>query len=142
MATNNPDGTKAHLKFLFTAAFDHGFRVQQTQDDKSASDPERSAFFDVLRAIEQGKRLDCFWLTGEGHTYCVRLTDGAFAVDGVPFATHEEDLENFRILYFRVRDTHFNTDQDVLGHEIAYRIGFQANVKGTGENIQRWIELR
>lgn len=141
MATNNPDGSKLRLKYLFTAVFTDGSRIRQNPEDTSSHTEGRSSFYDVLKEIEGGKQLERFLLIGES-TVVVDLRNGQFAINGARFVMHEEDLEDFRILYFRVRDTHFTPGNELIGYECSYRIGFQANVKGTGENVQRWMEIK
>lgn len=118
------------LKYLFIAEYSDGATYIQTQEDKSIVEPEkRSAFFDV-----DHDRLVKFSLIGQGmdnpHTYSVDLRDGHFEVDGVPFYFHEEDLLNFKLIFFR-RHTH--TKNQSSGHEthaIAYKIGWQCLVNG------------
>jgi hypothetical protein len=141
MATLHPDGTKLVLDYLFVADFRDGTTIRQNADDQSATAPERSCFFDVLEAQKQGKELIRFSLVGE-HTYSIDLTTGRFQVDSASFAVDERELVNFRVLYFRVRDSHFSGVGVYQGYSVAYRIGFQANDKATGENVQHYIEIQ
>lgn len=141
MATHLPDGTPLVLDYLFTAEFRDGTTIQQSADDQSALEPERSCFFDVLEAQKQGKELVHFSLEGNGHLYAIDLTTGQFSANNATFVLHERALINFRVLYFRVRDTHFSGLGDYQGYTVAYRLGFQANDKQTGENVQHYIEF-
>lgn len=147
MATNNFDGTKLDLKYLFKAEFEDGTIIAQGPEDISSIDPERSCFFDVLKAVEEGKKPVKFTLEGQGHVYAVSLIDGHFEVDGIPFFAHEQiDLKDFRIMYFRVRDTHFSqsggSTPKYLSSDCSYRIGWQANDVRSGENHQQFIEIK
>jgi hypothetical protein len=140
MATLHPDGTALTLEYLFIAEFRDGTTIRQTADDQSATAPERSCFFDVLEAQNQGKELIRFSLVG-AHTYSIDLTTGRFHADTTSFILHDRERVNFRVLYFRVRDSHFSGAGVYQGYNVAYRIGFQANDKHTGENVQHYIEI-
>ncbi len=140
MATLTPNGDKITLKYLFKAEFRDGTIITQNADDQSVIEDNRSCFFDVLEAQ---KELVRFSLEGEGQIWSVDLTSGHFTHNGIQFSLHEPiELENFRVLYCRVRDNHFNMGQEFLGHDIAYRIGWQANGKLDGKNYQNFIEIK
>ena len=144
MATTGADGKKIHLKYLFRAYFANGDVITQDQDDTSHVDPTKSRFTDVLDMVRNGVPLVYFELFSEGEdddTYGVDLINGEFDVRGKVFKVHEADLENFRVLFFRVRDTHFTPEMQVIGEEVAYRIGWQANEKRTKRNEEHWIEI-
>lgn len=153
MATNTAEGKKLHLKYLFTAYFENGDEIAQDQDDTSKIDPERSRFFDVLQLVNAGVKLVYFELNpadpDDKSYHGIDLENGTFNINGATFQMHERDLENFRVLFFRVRDTHFNvTPQNVqmnettfAGEDVFYRIGFQANEKKTGRNEEHWIQF-
>lgn len=121
------------LKYLFRATFADDSIIQQTQDDVSPNDPKRSQFFDVLEKAKTTP-LTAFVLVGEGHEYGVDLRDGHFEIDGVPFRFHEdEDYKDFRIVFWRRHRHHIEVSiarNKEVGHEIAYRIGWQCTVKG------------
>jgi len=141
MATLTPDGKKIVLKYLFKAEFEDGTCILQNEGDQSTIDASRSSFYDVLKEQEKGKKLVKFTLQGNGHACAVDLTDGHFEANGVAFFLHEKvEMEEFRIMYFRVRDNHF-TNGEFVGGDTAYRIGWQANQKITGENEQHFIEI-
>lgn len=145
MGTLTPDGKKIHLKYLFRAIFADGSELVQDQNDESTLVPGKSAFFDVLDKIENGTPLVYFQLfsndEGVDNTFGIRLDEGTFYVNDVPFKLHERDLENFRVIYFVVRDNHFKFSGEYIGHEEFYRIGFQANEKNTGRNEEHWLHI-
>lgn len=123
------------LKYKFSALYSDGTTFMQGDDDVSATDPKRSAFYDIDQS-----RLEAFALAGEGHTYAVDLTDGTFGIDGVPFRMHEGPLSNIRLIFFR-RHTHsINVAHKELAHETVYRLGWQG-INAEGENVQRVMEL-
>lgn len=123
------------IKYLFTALYTDGSTYVQNEGDVSDVDPERSCFYDVDQS-----RLEAFALAGEGHTYAVDLTNGAFGIDGVPFRMHEGPLSNIRLIFFR-RHTHsINVAHKELSHQTVYRLGWQG-INAEGENVQRVMEL-
>jgi len=124
------------LKYLFVAQFNDGTFIYQTPDDVSALEPGRSQFYDVL---QKEKDIVAFALFGDGHQYTVNLEYGHFEIDGIPFFLYNEPIENRRLIFFR-RHTHVsNLDCSEVSHSIEYHMGWQGNVPGTGENIQRVI---
>ena len=123
------------LKYRFTAAYNDGTFFEQNDEDVSASDPTRSAFFDVDQS-----RLEAFALVGERHIYAVDLSNGQFAVDGVPFRMHEGTVSCLRLIFFR-RHTHsINAQYKELAHQIVYRLGWQG-LDEEGRNVQRVMEI-
>ena len=106
------------MKYLFGCEFDNEVYLQ-TPEDVSRTNPKKSAFFDVM-----DKKIERFWLTGEGHKYLVDLRDGHFEIDGLPFKLHEEDLSDFRIIYFRRHTLELSGTTEV-GHKIEFCIGWQ-----------------
>ena len=125
------------LKYLFTAEYKDGTSYLQNKEDISILEPDkRSCFFDVKQS--EVKR---FWLEGEGHKYLVDLIDGHFEIDGVPFKLHDENLKDFRLIFFRRHRHQFNREtREELSHETTYRLGWQTNNE-KGENIQRVMEI-
>ena len=130
------------LKYLFDVEFTDGSTYTQNLEDKSFYEPDkRSCFFDVMKAVECGRKIKLFLLSDGKNGFLVDLTDGHFEVNGVKFFMHEErDLTNFRIIFFRQHTHHFNQDNKEIGHEITYRVGWQANDKD-GNNVQRVMEI-
>lgn len=123
------------LKYKFSALYTDGSLIEQNDEDVSAQDTRRSAFYDVDHS-----RLNVFTLKGAGHIYTVDLLDGTFGIDGVPFRMHEGPLSNIRLIFFR-RHTHtVNGLFEELAHQIVYRLGWQAN-NAEGKNVQRVMEV-
>lgn len=86
------------LKYLFTATFKDGSILQQTQEDRSAIDPEkRNAFYDVMQREDD---LVKFEIKGEGHTYGVSLEDGSFVIDGESFFRCPTPETRLRIIFY------------------------------------------
>lgn len=126
------------LSFLFTAVFEDGCFIRQTQDDVSSVDSSKSQFFDVLQKQE---RLVSFHLISPEKTISVNLLDGSFALDGFPFNAgdprqHEAGNE-YRLIFFR-RHTHTTGTQS--SHSVVYHIGYQwTDEKGT--NHQQTLQV-
>lgn len=138
MATKLPDGTSITLKYLFEVEYQDGTTYVQNPEDQSVQVAERSCYFDVRQ--DQVKR---FHLIGPKDRFTIDLTDGHFEVNGISFMNHEEDLENFRLMYHRIRDIHFDINMHYRGqHDVTYRIGWQANEKKTGKNYQRFMYVK
>lgn len=135
MVTKLPNGESIELKYLFEVEYLNGETYKQNAEDQSPTDPQRSCFFDVR--IEEIKR---FKLVGEGREVVVDLTDGHFEVDGLSFLATDEELFDFRVMYYRVRDIHFDIGMNYRSNDIAYRIGWQANTKD-GKNRKRFIQI-
>ena len=128
-------GNPMPLKYLFKVEYLDGTIYEQNPEDISISDTKRSCFYDVKQ--EEVKK---FYLIGNGNTFCIDLTDGHFEVNKVHFKFHEEELKDFRLIFWR-RHTHtlnaMNMNQ--LTHEVVYRFGWQTTLDG--ENIQRVMEI-
>lgn len=126
------------LKYLFQATYKSGEVFHQTQDDTSKVDPLKSAFFDVKQ-----DELQSFFLISDKDTFSVNLEDGHFEVNGVPFFMHaQNDLTNYRLIYYRVRTHHFNPASGEQTEEpIIYQLGWQTNNK-EGKNIKRIMEIQ
>ncbi len=135
------------LKYLFTAKYDDGTILQQTQEDISSIDSNRSAFYDVLQLIESGKKLTIFELSDTVNVFAVDLQTGKFSINGFeiacPVVGHDESdvvLKNYRVIFFRKHRKHFNVEFKEQAHEIWYRFGWQANDE-TGKNHKRIFEI-
>lgn len=131
------------LKYLFDVEFTDGTVYTQNADDRSVIDPEkRSCYYDVSKDVENGKQIKYFLLSDGINGYRVNLMDGSFMVNGATFKTHEEeDLNDFRLIYFRKHTHNFNQSNEELSHEIVFRMGWQAN-DSKGNNVQRVIEIK
>jgi hypothetical protein len=128
------------LKYLFTALYEDGSSHTQTEDDVSAVDPIRSAYYDVLNS---GKPLNAFVLRSVdgGTEAAVSLEDGHFEIDGRAFFVGDApDLPaKFELVYFRRNFREFNLGLDQVGHRIHHYIGWKTEVDG--EVVQRTIGL-
>jgi hypothetical protein len=134
------------LKYLFTAIYNDGTSLLQTQDDVSSTG-EGSAFTDV-----QHDKLVEFRLfdVESGCEYGVDLTDGTFFTktsDGtvIPFRMTEVPAKDLRLIFFRRHTHHFmmNASEEPgeeTGHTIVYRLGWQGN-DHEGKNVQHVIEF-
>jgi len=141
MITAN-QGTTVRLKYLFVVQFDDQTLYEQNPEDVSLIDPEkRSCFYDVMQAVEKGKKIVWFLLTDNKNVYAVNLVHGYFQINGVTFYMHERrDLKDFRIVFFRQHTHHFNLNKEEQGHEIVYRMGWQTTVDG--QNLQQVMEIQ
>ena len=131
------------LKYLFTAVFEDGSFIMQNSEDRSEIDPEkRSTFYDVLQKAETTpiKTFELIDVPGGNHRYSVHLDDGHFEINGVSFKMHEEELSDFRLIFFRHHTHSFNQYRDELSHEIVYRFGWQTTKDG--ENYQRVMQIQ
>jgi hypothetical protein len=124
------------LDYLFTAIYEDGTTFEQTQDDVSSKDSNRSAFYD----IEQDK-LIAFALQDEKNAIVVDLRDGTFQINGFTFSAYDGAVKNRRLIYFRRHKHAMNVDSGQADHQVSYFIGWQGNDPVTGENIQRTLEL-
>ena len=121
------------MKYLFTAFYEDGTCLQQTDEDISTRDLKRSAFFDVDHDNLVGFAID------SGDTIChVDLITGEFSINGVPFHAYDQEIKDRRLVYFRRNIRNFDqTLGEEVGHSITFHVGWQGNDPATGENIQR-----
>lgn len=133
--------TPVTLKYLFVVQFDDNTLYEQNPGDVSTIDPEKkSCFYDVMQMVEQGKKIVWFLLTDNRNVYAVNLLHGYFQINGVNFYMHERrDIQDFRIVFFRQHTHSFNLGLKELGHEMVFRMGWQATVDG--QNLQRIMEI-
>ncbi len=136
------------LKYLYQANFADGSFFQQPieeENDKSAIDPTKSAFFDVLQRQDE---LVSFGLFSEEvpDTWAVDLRDGHFEVNGLPFTAQnpsqpsKSDVTR-RLIYFRKVTRNFNPgDLTEIRVHIAFHFGYQYNDKD-GKNHQITIAV-
>ncbi len=136
------------LKYLFSVKFTDGTTYTQNADDRSLIEPEiRSCFYDVMQAIEKGKKIEYFVLSDGKDSYLVDLIDGHFEVNGKGFFMHNRrDLTDFRIIFYRqhtrivfYRQQTHAVDIDEQEHEITYCLGWQTTEDG--KNTQRIMEI-
>ena len=131
------------FKYLFEAHFKDGTRIQQTQEDLSATEPSKSAFYDVAQRMDEVEIFGLF--SDETNDICVvDLRDGHFEVNGVPFHVGTTEFlpdTKFRLIYFRKVKRHFHVgSMEQVGHEITFNIGWQTTVDG--KNFQETIEVK
>ena len=131
------NGQSYELKYLFRAMMADGTLYEQTTEDISITNPEKSAFFDIL-----DKPIKSFWLEGQNLDHAgVNLETGCFNINGLEIKLHEEPLSDFRLIYFRRHRHHFNpADGKEIGHEMEYHFGWQTTEDG--KNIQKTIIIK
>lgn len=135
---------KGPLKYLWTAVFDDGVEIKQPKNDHYSKHDKKaegnpSAFLDVIDKQEKAKLL-VFYLENveTGDKIGVDLETGQFAINGIAFDAHEQNLDvtdkELEIVYFR--EVRIDTEMAVMGWTEAgkkhyinrYFIGWQ--VKG------------
>ena len=134
------------LKYLFTAQFNDGATLEQTQEDISKIIPKKSAFFDVLNDTRKVER---FWLYNirTDTKYLVDLIDGHFEINGNPFFLHEQTIDesktlsDFRLIYFRRVQQSMNIESGEASTKTMFIIGWQAN-HPDGKNEKRIIFIK
>ncbi len=123
------------LKYLFQVTYKNGDIYQQNKEDISITDPLKSCYFDINQ-----DEIKSFFLYNEEHTYSVNLEDGHFEIDGMPFLMHEENLKDYRLIFFRQHTHSFNAESyEELSHDVVYRFGWQCE-KG-GKNYQQVMQI-
>ena len=125
------------LKYLFTAIYNDETTYEQSEDDLSKTTPGRSAFFDI-----DHDKLLAFAIHNDTDVVLVRLDDGSFEINGLPFTIYDGPVENRRLIYFRRHRHAFNVGLEELDHEVEYHIGWQGNEPGTGNNIQKTLIIK
>jgi hypothetical protein len=139
--------------YLFTAEFEDGHVIHQTQEDAAKIDPTKGQFCDV-QEYEKTSPLVLFTLTVQPEqfielpqveTCAVFLGSGAFNINGAwfyPYRTDRTDMENyenFRIIYLRNNTIHMTNDGSELQHLVGYTLGWQTTYEG--ENVQRIMKI-
>jgi hypothetical protein len=115
------------LRYRWTAVYQDGTEFRQNAADVSATDPKRSAFFDVDQA-----NLVRFRLQGPGRSVEVDLRDGTFFVDGLQLVLNDDDIpegtDALELVFFRRHFHEIGTDDGVeKTHRIIFRIGWKAS---------------
>lgn len=128
------------FSWLFTAYFNDGSKIEQTQEDKclSRTDGTGSCFTDVL---ERQDDLIGFMLYNEKENRAIMmdLITGNFMVNGVPVAIHDQDIDpeqhKLRIIYFR--ENRVERDLNIEGEPTRermytnkYYMGWQTTIDG------------
>ena len=125
------------------AEYKDGSELRQTPEDVSLRDPQRSAFYDVLK--DEVLR---FSLVGGGFLlkdrFTVDLSDGHFEVNGTPFFMYDstEPLKNMKLVFHR-RHTHQINSASLkeLSHVTEYCVGWKAE-KENGETLERILTVK
>ena len=133
------------LMWLFTAHFDDGETIVQTQEDKSLTrtDGTGSRFTDVL--AKEG--LTSFWLKNvhTDETVGVDLKNGNFSINDTVVQLHnqyfEPDNYDLELVYFR--ETKYEAQQEEGKDELTnprhyinrYFIGWQTKVQGKNKQV-------
>ena len=120
------------MKYLFGCTY-NGETYQQTQEDVSLTNPEKSSFYDVM-----DKDIEKFWLNDGENNYLVDLRDGSFEVNGRKFLMHDEELSAFRIIYYRKRSMSF-IGTETVDDSTQFCLGWQTT--NNGENIKRIMTI-
>lgn len=138
----------ANLKYLFTCLMKDGTVVDQTQEDVSFTNPEKSAFYDVNRRLEEVRMFVLVSQEDPTLTYGVNLETGEFLVNGHAFTAQDSSLPElalapvYRLIYFRRVKLHFNAGTlEQTGKSIVYYIGWQTTDED-GKNRQQTIAVR
>lgn len=115
------------LRYRWTAFYNDGQRLVQDALDVSATDPKKSAFFDVDHSRLQSFRLSA--KTGR-HFVEVNLQDGTFLVDGLQLVLNDDEIpeatEGLELVFFR-RHFHEISDGAETSHRIVFRVGWKAS---------------
>lgn len=131
------------LKYLFGVQYKDGSTYLQTPKDESVSEEgkklKKSAFFDVL--LDEVHK---FWIYDAHNVYTVNLFDGSFEVNGVRFYQHDQNYDEYRLVYFRRHIDQFLVgtssfyEGKKISEKIMYVIGWQTNDK-EGKSVKRFL---
>lgn len=141
----------APLKYLWTAYFEDGTSIEEPADDHySKHDPEAeanpSAFRDLLDKEEESK-LVMFVLNevGGDTSVGVDLETGQFAINGVAFDAHSQQLDlsdkQLKIVFHREVQEHTSMnpvtweEQGKVSHITRYFIGWQIVGEDTVQTV-------
>src|SRR5574343_657152 len=117
--------TNNMFKYLFQCLLIDGTIIKQTQEDKSAAVEGKNAFFDVLSRFSEVR---AFGLYNEEDEYLVDLLDGHFEINQRAFKIcDEEQLLNFRLIFFKRNIISVNLSSNDESRQIEYHFGWQAN---------------
>lgn len=129
------------LKYLFEVEYHDGTLFIQPEDDRSKTDPLKSAYYDLDQS-----RIKKFFLvevrpeTANQKVFSVDLTDGHFEVNGIPLFLHDDrTTKDFRLIFFRRHKHGFNLEGAQQFHHTTYRLGWQYTENG--KNYQQVIEF-
>lgn len=142
--TKNTESTSPRLGWLFTAFFEDGTTIEQTQEDKcySRDDGTGSAFTDVL--AKQGLIRFELDRVDEPESVVVDLITGEFTVNGTPVVAHNQFFEpekyDLELVYFRETRVDQKVDSDgkqvSLEHYVnRHFIGWKTQVNGKEKQV-------
>jgi hypothetical protein len=123
-----------NLKYLFKVEMKDGEIYEQNKDDVSKRDKTKSAFYDI-----KDRPIKKFKLERWGEKHEVNLETGEFIINGIHLALHDEDIRDFRLIYYRRHKHNFQQGKQT-SHDVEYHFGWQANLKG--HSIKRIIMLK
>lgn len=120
------------MKYLFAAKFKDGSVVNQTIEDISLVNPEKSAFFDVLNHPSE---LAEFSLCGDSKEIYLNFNSQTIHVNGVKIK-HSTVLADLRLIYYRQVTLTFPQGLN----EIQFNVGWQGNDEN-GKNHQQILTV-
>ena len=132
------------FKYLFKALFTDNTIIEQTQEDKGSIDG-RNCFYDVIQKMDK-LRAFAIYNQETGEEWLVDLNDGSFQhnyptnsqeMTQSVFKLHgDKEFENLRLIWFMKRQLVLDiVNTEISSNEIlGYNIGWQGNLKSTGEN--------
>lgn len=138
----------ANLKYLFSCLMKDGTIIDQTQEDVSPTNSEKSAFYDVNQRLDDVVQFILVSQESDPICYGVNLQTGEFLVNGHAFTAQDTSLTElptdpqYRLIYFRRVKLHFNAATlEQTGKSIVYYIGWQTT-DADGKNRQQTIAVR
>ena len=136
------------MKYLFTTF--HGLDengaeiyVEQTPQDISKINPEKSAYYDVLQLEEAGKPPLKFCLVGNGSCYLVDLIDGSFSFGnseeaGAKFWLDPPRAGGLKLIYYRHNEISVNCLNGERRDTTSFNFGWQV----IGSDVKRIITVK
>lgn len=138
------NGESFGLKYHFVGEFSDGSSLVQNESDRSAINPQKSCFYDLLQSP---KKLVKFHLcvqtsktTGK-QVLSVDLVDGHFELGDQVLWLEENPMPvERRLIFFRQHQHDFSSaTREQTGHRVKYFVGWQATIKG--QNVQHIIGI-
>lgn len=110
--------TKASLKYLFNVIYDDGTMFVQNEEDISARDPKRSAYYDVKL-----DKVYMFTLNSQDNSVQLNLLEGKFYPGG--YTVDNPGPKPYKLIFHRQHTHRFNIDNKELSHTVKYCIGYE-----------------
>jgi hypothetical protein len=130
------------MNFLFTALFADDTVIEQTPEDVSKLNDQKSCFYDVLEK-EKDVQLLIFGLIGENNSYLIDLIDGRWEINGVSIyfdnKKHIYPTKN-RLIYYKTRSALFSPFGYYEQQPDIYHIGWQNTVNN--QNIKQILQIQ